>query len=177
MSVRSRVVLCLCLCLGTSVAAPPQQKKNSVPSQNEKLAKPAQWGEIELRLFKKNHDLVAFHMDTSWIPGEDHKGRFRYKLWALPRIKDQYASPLAQVEILAKEVHDDCHISLVLFDADGFELRRVSPIFSSQVNSEGDITGLLANESVQMDASEYKSFLGGSYNLGWFCDESGASKP
>jgi hypothetical protein len=163
--------------LSCSEASVAQQKTSTRPSPeaslNEKFAKPEGWGKIELKLFKDSPDFMAFRLLTSWIPGEDHKGRFRYKLTATPRLVGEYASEPRQIGILSDRVQN-CSISLILSDVYGFELRRVPVLFGTTVNSESETVGLLASTSVQMDLSEYKSFIGndvrsGTWNIGWNC--------
>lgn len=154
----------------------PRAKRESKAEENERLAKPVEWPELDRRLFKDSNDLLVFKMATSWIPGPDHDGRFRYKLTATPLLKDEYSAPLKQIGIMSKRLQQSCTISIILLDVDGFELRRVVPDLSLALNNENDIVGLAANESEQMDASEYKSLVGnggqsGSWNLAWNCPE------
>lgn len=154
----------------------PRDKRQAQAEENERLAKPVQWPELDRRLFKDSNDVMVFKMATSWIPGEDHDGRFRYKLTATPLLKDEYSSPLKQIGIMSKRLQQSCTISIVLLDVDGFELRRVTPDLSLALNDAMDIVGLTANESEQMDASEYKSLVGnggqsGSWNIAWNCPE------
>jgi len=152
----------------------PRARRESQAEENERLEKPVEWPALERRLFKDSHDLMVFKMATSWIPGEDHDGRFRYKLTATPLLKDEYASPQKQIGIMSKRLQQTCTVSIVLLDKDGFELRRVAPDLSLALNDDMDVVGLTANESEQMDASEYKSFVGsegqsGSWNIAWNC--------
>ncbi|HLY40202.1 MAG TPA: hypothetical protein VKR52_03270 [Terracidiphilus sp.] len=174
---RALALSCLFVLFSTPTFSMAQQNsraKQSRAEENERLAKPVEWPALERRLFKDSHDLMVFKMATSWIPGQDHEGRFRYKLTATPLLKDEYSSPQKQIGIMSKRLQETCSISIVLLDTDGFELRRVQPDLSLALNNETDIVGLTANDSEQMDASEYKSFVGkedqaGSWNIAWNC--------
>src|ERR1035441_5519187 len=61
-------------------------KDSKRPSQNEHLAKPIDWGEQYVRLFTDSNVLMTFKLATSWIPGQDHKGMFRYKIDISPKM-------------------------------------------------------------------------------------------
>ncbi len=130
-------------------------------------------------MFKDTVSTVDFDLATSWIPGEDHKGMFRFKLTAAPKRpvlgaklpgNIDYDNP-DEVEKFVKRVHR-CSIFLKLFDSDGFLLREIPVAFESALDDSGRIIGLSANSAVQMDAEEYRKLLGnaasgGSFNISW----------
>jgi len=64
-----------------------------------------------------------------------------------------------------------------LYDTDGFSLRRVYVLFQRVVDDQARVIGLSANSSEQMDADEYKKFVGtsvfvtGSWEMAWSCPE------
>lgn len=153
-------------------------------SQNERLAKPVDWSEYSAHLFKDSPVTMTFRLATSWIPGEDHKGMFRYKLNAFPKkpttvaeaVKDTELDTPEKIESFVKRVNQ-CEIFLALYDSDGFLLRSVPVSFDRGVNSEGQLQALSANRSTQMDADEYRMFVGsnstsGSWAVSWNCPES-----
>jgi hypothetical protein len=165
------LALCLLAFAGHSIALRGQGKALPV----ETYVKPREWRGFDIKLFKDSHDLLTFKLTTSWIPGEDHKGSFRYKLNATPNLVDHYDSPLRQFGVMIEHA-EACSFTLVLMDIYGFELRRVPVAFSRVVNGDSDIIGLAANTSAQMDLSEYKSLIGsgedsGRWNIAWSCPD------
>jgi hypothetical protein len=83
------------------------------------------------------------------------------------------ADAVAQDEQLLRRVHA-CLITLNLYDVDGFILRRIDVPLMQGVDDNAKLSSLDANESVQMDANEYRSLLGnskasGSWNVSWAC--------
>jgi len=69
-----------------------------------------------------------------------------------------------------------CSMTLELFDADGFVLRKVLIPSLTYLSSDGRIVGFSVNEAVQMDASDYRRLVGtqaqsGTWNLGWACGD------
>ena len=149
------------------------------PNENLALSKPAVWRASEQHLFADSKIVVVFTLATSWIPGEDHKGLFRYKLHAAPRMSFQdiadnpELSSREGIETFVKRV-SDCSITLRLNDRDGFLLRTVPLNFNLEVGEDTKVQALSANDATQMDAAEYKMFAGdgttsGTYGIGWKC--------
>ncbi len=160
------------------------QSKNGNPSvtSTASLAKPVDWGSFTARLFHDDPQKVNFHLVTSWIPGENHKGMMRYQLTAVPASPavpsdNGEAEPLdiESVQKLMKRVHR-CGITLNLHDKGGFILRRHDVAFTLGVDDQVRVRSLYANDACQMDAQEYRDFVGnsagpGSWNVSWHCGE------
>jgi hypothetical protein len=155
------------------------QKKLPTDASNEALSIPQSWAPTTLRLFKDSDRKIMFSLATSWIPGDNHQGLFRYKIKGLPvelTAEDRALEmniPEGNEKFL-RRAHA-CSIELELFDSDEFILRKVPiPSFTYLSSDDGKIVGLNLNEAVQMDASEYRRLLGrpsqsGSWNLSWSC--------
>jgi hypothetical protein len=156
-----------------------QAQAGKAPDARQKvsLAKPIDWGTFTVRLFNDSNK-VTFQLSTSWIPGEKHKGLMRYKLKAFPEVTEgqttatnpQKSTP---DEALLEHVHA-CVISLHLYDSDGFMLRSINVSFTFGVDDQARLRGLSTNSSVQMDAQEYRQFVGsvnasGFWNVSWAC--------
>lgn len=164
--------------LGLAQQSPTKAPSTHAP-RDSVLATPIYWSELHLRMFKDTVSTVDFDLVTSWIPGENHKGMFRFKLSAAPKrpalgaklpSNIDYDNP-EEVEKFIKRVHR-CSIFLRVYDSDGFLLREVPVIFDSGTGSDGRITALFANSAVQMDADEYRKLIGnassaGSYGISW----------
>jgi hypothetical protein len=76
-------------------------------------------GNVEIRpLHGDKHDAL-FTLATSWIPGEGHKGYFRYRVTVSVVGLDLKATT-TYIKALR-----DCHFDLMLYDAGGFKLRDV----------------------------------------------------
>jgi hypothetical protein len=123
-------------------------------------------------MFSDTGDQVVFRLSTSWIPGEDHQGRFRYKLDGTPKFAVEYPEP-NQGEELLKRVQA-CTIHLLLYDRNEFELRTIQVQFIRAVNDQLKLSALNANQSVQMDVEEYRLFWKsdssrGSWKVAWYC--------
>jgi hypothetical protein len=131
-------------------------------------------------LFKDSNKKIAFSLATSWIPGDNHQGLFRYKIKGLQveLTPEQRALEMNVAEANEKfliRAHA-CSMELELYDSDEFILRKVPMPSFNYLSSDGKIVGLNLNEAVQMDASEYRRLVGtpsqsGSWNLGWSCGE------
>jgi hypothetical protein len=165
-----------------SIAAFPQSQKSTGKTtyqltENQRLAVPVIWDAETVRIFKDSELNMTFHLTTSWIPGPDHKGMFRYKMGASPEklpLKTQLANPdlysPEAIEKLLKRTHE-CIISVDLFDMDGFVLRRFDVPFSFGVDGSAKIVGLTANDFIQMSADEYKNVTAkGGWSVSWLCD-------
>jgi hypothetical protein len=163
--------------LYAQAAKKPGQTKPATVS----LSKPIDWGYFTARLFSDTKK-VTFQLATSWIPGDKQKGMLRYKLYVFPDLSAQQKATataatdtdlVTQDEQLLKRVHG-CVITLNLYDVDGFILRKVYVPLMQGVDDNAKLNSLSANDSVQMDASEYRSLLGntkasGNWNVSWAC--------
>jgi hypothetical protein len=154
-----------------------QTPTHKTPSSTSLLAVPKDWPNFSTRMFQDASLKIVFHLTTSWIPGPDHKGSFRFKLMAAPEraalAEDQDKSselygPEATASLL-RRVHN-CVIDIELYDSDGFVLRDVPVPFSLGMGSSGNLVALSANNAVQMDADEYKKFIVGSWIVTWTPD-------
>jgi hypothetical protein len=164
------------ICFGQVGAAPARSS-----SQISSLTRPVDWGSYTARMFKDTTATVDFSLRTSWIPGADHKGMFRYNMSVvrtpptpLERFRGTPADTPDQIEKLMRQVHS-CDLTLKLFDVDSFLLRTVPIFFEYGADSDAHIGSLIVNSSTQMDASEYKAFVGtstqgGSWSMSWACN-------
>jgi hypothetical protein len=160
------LVLLLAHCLPAQHTAPG--KTPQTPWQDQLLSVPIRWADASLHLFKDSDAVMIFKLDTSWIPGPDHQGMFRFKVRGIPApslLSEQAANPEKYtpeaIEKFVGRVHA-CDLSLELYDSDDFKLRSVP------------VMGLDANSSVQMDASEYRKLkgtgsVGGTWQMSWHC--------
>jgi hypothetical protein len=140
-------------------------------SQEPALAKPVDWGTFEARIFKDTEMKIKFTLQTSWIPGENRKGMFRYRMSVFPDPLVSYSPD--DIEKIISRVNA-CNVTLDLFDADGFVLRTLTVPFSFGVNDKARVQSLFANTASQMDSNEYRQFVGsanhsGSWSIGWAC--------
>ena len=163
---------------------PTAGKATRQPTQNERLEKPIDWGEESVRLFTDSNVLMTFKLATSWIPGQDHKGMFRYRISVSPkmpttvaeRMKDSELNSPEEIEKIVLRVNE-CSLFLDLNDTDGFSLRSVYVPLQRVVDDQARVNGLTANSSEQMDADEYRKFAGtttfvtGSWQVKWSCPE------
>ncbi len=175
----NRAILALCI-LAVSVAARPgsgQTKASGNGNQNspanDRLAKKIQWGAVNLRLFHDVNAELVFTLATSWIPGEDRKGRFRYKVDVKAGFEEGTTSTLESTEKVLNKAYA-CDLFLRLQDSDDFELRTIPLVFAKTVNSSMMLVGLSANSWVPMSATEYRGFVGnsnwpGSWTITWNC--------
>jgi hypothetical protein len=138
------------------------------------MAAPTEWRYFSTRMFQDSQVNIVFNLTTSWIPGPDHKGSFRFKMMAT--IKKPYSSEEQEkspelygqeaTETLLRRAHE-CLIEMELYDTAGFILRDVPIPFSFGMGESGKVVALSANSAVQMDAEEYKKFLFGSWVVTW----------
>jgi uncharacterized protein YceK len=169
-------------CTSTQLHAQGRVGSNRSASQATILGKPQAWNPFNVRLFKDSEMELTFTLRTSWIPGEEHKGMFRYQITAAPS-----TVPLAQlgtnpsiytpdaVENFMKRANS-CAMYLELNDEDGFLLRELLVSFSYGTNKDAKINGLFANSSTQMDATDYMKLLGdtkssGNWTILWSCGD------
>lgn len=166
------VLSALYLILASGYLSYSQSGKNGrgSASSTTSMARPVDWGLYNPGLFHDDPHQVAFHLKTSWIPGENHKGMLRYELIALPA---NGALDIESVEKLMKRAHR-CVITLNFYDKGGFLLRKRDVAFSLGVDDQMRVRSLYANDSCQMDTQDYRDFVGnsagsGSWNITWDC--------
>lgn len=104
---------------------------------------------------------------------------FRFKLTASPNLDD----PATQAELDTPDavekyllrMKEERLITLELYDADGFVLRRLPIPLSIGIGQPSDkVIMLLSNEAAQMDLDEYKMFCnGGTWTVTWLPDPLG----
>ena len=157
-----------------------QSTANSKPPASiASLAKPLNMGIFDARMFEDDTRKVRFKLETSWILGENHKGMMRYKLNMIvlkPASLDELAKngvtnvPDASAGEFIKRIYR-CKVSLDIFDKDDFALRKhVVPFLISIDDEQAHPNGLSANDSLQLDASEYREFsTTGSWSISWKC--------
>lgn len=162
-----------------------QQPATQFPpaTQYDALARPIDWGEKSVRIFKDSNVVLNFKLATSWIPGAHHEGMFRFKLSAIPKFPTKQAQELheekldtpQEIEKFLARVHK-CNFGLRLNDSDGFLLRTLTVSFVNVVDDgNAQVIGLMGNSSDQMDADEYRRFVGsdgakGSWQVSWGTD-------
>jgi len=153
------------------------------PAQYQVVAKPIDWGQKSVRIFRDSNILMSFKLTTSWIPGQDHVGLFRFKLSAFPKIPPAQAQQISEKNLDTPGETErivararTCKFSVMLNDADGFLLRSI-PVSFMNVSDDGNgqIVGLMDNSSDQMDADEYLRIAGtdkakGSWQVTWSSD-------
>jgi hypothetical protein len=138
------------------------------------LSKAVDMGTSQYRLFEDEERKIKFKLVTSWIPGEKHQGMFRYKMDAwigIPKVDEGAAAQADEsVDKLLNRV-SRCTITLDLYDKGEFVLRRHRVPFIKGVDPEhARLTSLYANDAFQMDAREYREFIGsGSWTILWDC--------
>jgi hypothetical protein len=183
-SKRAAIGFCalLIFLLGQSALAAQNRHatSNQANSSSDRLANKVEWGTIQLRLLEDNPRKVEFSLATSWIPGEDRKGMFRYRLDVRPVPDKENPLSVIEMEKLLTEVNA-CNLYLRLMDADQFELRTIPLFLQKNVNSEVWLIGLSANSSASMSAAEYRSFVGtstasGTWTINWNCPEQAPKK-
>jgi hypothetical protein len=176
--------LTLCVFMASGMLTPIRgQGKGSTSSaqnssSNDKLAKKLEWEPFDVRLFHDIDAKLVFNLATSWIPGEDRKGRFRYKIEVRAGFDKDTVATLDSTEKLFNKAKT-CDFFLKLLDADEFELRDIPLTFDNNVNSSLMLVGLSANSSVPMTAVEYRSLVGapnssGKWSINWRCRDTDA---
>jgi hypothetical protein len=150
------------------------QNSASAQSLNSRLAKPVVWGALPVRLFKDDPTQITFTLSTSWIPGEDRKGRFRYKLGATVPQHGEGVTVDSIEKVLTRT--QGCKLFLVLNDRYDFQLREIQLFLQRNVDDAMNLRALSANDSTSMDADEYRNFVGGgtaddsgNWNVTWDC--------
>jgi hypothetical protein len=164
--------------LGISQPAVGQTKSSAgknASTNYEKLAKRVDWGTVRLRLFHDIPTELGFTLATSWIPGEDRKGMFRFRVEARPAFDRDAVATIDATEKLLNRA-DTCDLYLRLNDTEDFELRTIPLRLEKSVNSSLMLVALSANSSAPMSATEYRSFLGvesasGTWTVTWNCHD------
>lgn len=128
-------------------------------------------GTLSLRIQPTSPWKPVFYLTTSWIPGKEHRGYFRYKLpVSLTYVPDSNSTAESMKQAFADI--QSCFLILELYDDGGFVLQKIPLFFQQTVDDTDTLIGLLANDSSQMDLSDYKQFIGaGSWNISWTCPE------
>jgi hypothetical protein len=162
------VFLCAVVSFAGSSGA-TQTVKPRTQSSNTSLAKSQEWMDLTRRVWTNSDRSIVFHLRTSWIPGENHRGMFRYILTGVPQSATS-SNQSPDTQTLMTDIVNNCSIYLVLSDADQFELRNIKVPLNYGADDAGRVQSLYVNSSVQMDASEYRSLLsGGGYDISWKC--------
>lgn len=102
---------------------------------------------------------TKFYLVTSWIPGREHKGYFRYQLRTSLVYAPVGEAVAAQTMPQAFSEFKKCSFFLELYDDGGFVLDKIPLYFQEMVGDTGAVTGMVANDSFQMDLYEYKKFI------------------
>jgi len=112
-------------------------------------------------------------LSTSWVPGPDHKGMFRYKVKITsfqPSLSVQAKTPEPSYgwdfSTLIDKFHS-CDYTLRVFDKGEFILRRIPLAFLTDVDDAGKSSAISANDMSSMDLDEYRSFLSANKNISW----------
>lgn len=126
-------------------------------------------GFLALRIKPTSPWKPIFYLKTSWIPGKEHKGYFRYQVRAsLTYAPDAHSTAESMKQAFADI--QSCFITLELYDNGGFVLQKIPLFFQGTVDDTDTLVFLLANDSSQMDLSDYKIFRdSGSWNILWAC--------
>ncbi len=138
------------------------QTRNTANTANTVLNKGRDWEPLTLSPLNGNDHAAIFSLSTSWIPGESHKGYFRYRI----AIRGNGVSLKESSTYFTKL--NSCKFSLVLYDSEGFKLRTIDLVFDEGLSDSGDIVALTSNDMAQMDLADYKTLLaGGRWNISW----------
>lgn len=163
------------------------------PQQNEHpkidYSKATFLGTRQIRALADDPRRESFSLITSWIPGFEHKGYFRYQL-LVTVIDTQLATqplysstPPRQGWGIPETVErlQACSFLLDIYDEGGFILQKIPLSFIRIVDASSVTDGLNANDSSQMDLNNYQSFLKANYNsswdIAWYCPSNGEAKP
>jgi len=178
-------LLAFSVLISAQTPRPHSQPTHQSPSINGLLAKPMDWNERRVRMFEDSQVTMIFTLTTSWIPGPDHKGMFRYKMSAAPDVPTALNERAKYPELAGHEGIEQfirrvnqCVISLVLYDPDGFILRKIPIEFSFGTDENAHVVALAANDAAQMDIDEYEKLTwdpkgSGTYTINWACPEIG----
>ena len=138
-------------------------------------------GSHKVKFFEDDPRNARFELITSWIPGSDNKGLFRYK------VNVEIEPPTAEDKALFTQTPPKggwgipesldrlqrCGFTLRLLDEGGFILQKIPITLIKTVDDKGIVASLNDNDSSPMQFSEYKSFMAatptGSWELTWRC--------
>ena len=158
--------LSLSVSLASSLLLHGQAKaKRKAPLPNKIYAEPWDAGRETARVLGPSEKQATFVLTTSWIPGPDHKGYFR---WQMNVAGEGVA--LAESPKFINSLHR-CTFTLNAYDHGGFVLRHVPLPFMRTIADSGDVTSMSSNDLVQMDVAEYENFILGSWDVSWNCQE------
>jgi hypothetical protein len=151
----------------------PQTRKSQPLAVS--LSSPMDWHPTSRRLFTDDPRAFLASLATSWIPGENRRGYLRFKV-EISIAELEANKDVAQTQLLSTSAFlhraRSCEFFLRFLDPDGFLLRTVSLTINNSLNDDLSIASLTANDSVQMDASEYRTLIGppsGSWELATRC--------
>jgi hypothetical protein len=157
--------------LGTWVPQTEKPAKKAPASQQDGLRDPFYAGVRHIALFKDDTRLFPFALVTSWIPGADKKGVFRYKLHAgwVKQTADQYITAPQYAwdqESTLKRI-DTCSFYLMIYDAGGFLLANTPVSFNQAVDDNGKLVALDSNSAFPMSQADYVLFTKNEVPDGW----------
>ncbi len=177
-------LLILCGLAAVNCLAQTAQTTSKTPlawqASEAALSRPVQEGSKSFKIIPGDPRSAVFTVVTSWIPGEEKKGNFRYRISASSiapstNTQDTVSSSAdyeANVAYLRKVAA--CSLSLEIYDDGGFLLRSAHVSFLQNVNGAGQLLGLDSNNSFQLDLASYRSFLRtpieSSWEMSWNCD-------
>ncbi len=150
---RKTVRRCLIIALCTGVAL--GQQRGSASGSPGSLSKGTNMGKLTIRPMVDDTHAATFSLWTSWLPGENHKGVFRYRVV----VAGEDLAPSEEASYI-KQLNT-CQFTLTPYDTDSFKIRDVPLKFDFGVTQDGTVYQLQTNELAQMDLTEYRSFLAG----------------
>lgn len=174
---RALPVSLFCVLVSSNLCA--QSRTNGRPpntSSRAPISKSVDMGIYKTRMFEDDSQQVSFYLVTSWISGKKHEGMLRYKLsaWVAKAAPDNEGiigpDNSAEAEKIVRRI-SRCAVTLNLYDKEDFLVRKHEVSFSVGIDEkEARVGSLLANDSFQMDAQEYREFIdSGSWSISWAC--------
>ena len=143
-----------------------QAKSNHRTSVSETiLADPFNAGRETAHVLGSTEKEATFTLMTSWIPGPDRKGYFRWQMGVSGE-----GVTLSEAPKFINSLHN-CTYTLNVYDHGGFVLRHIPILFLRSVADSGDITAMSSNDLIQMNSAEYQKFVFGSWDVSWSCPE------
>lgn len=159
--IMNRKLLLFCL-IASPIFCQSQKPSNTGANANASLSKTINWPSTKIGPLNPANHLATFSLATSWIPGEQHKGYFRYRISVTSG-----ETPLSESTAYFKLLNS-CQFFIVLLDSQDFKLREIELFFDDVVSESGDIVALSSNNMAQMDLDDYRSLVnGGGYNFKW----------
>lgn len=159
------------------------QRHPAISERTVDYSRGAFLGTRQIRIFEDDPRQFRFILLTSWIPGHEHKGFFRYQLSVAvlpvpPSPNPLYSPTPPQQGWGVSETIDrlhNCTLFLSVYDDGGFVLQKIPLILQRTVDDQSVIVGLSANDSSQMDLKDYQNFLSAnpqaSWNIEWACPD------